>query len=64
MTVPPEEDGRICVNGSPGSKRGVTVLIDNYDSFTFNIVEVRVSGQAVLTAVPCGAWCESGGFPQ
>lgn len=35
-------DGRICIWGSPNGERGITVLIDNYDSFTYNVAQFLV----------------------
>ncbi|WFD29206.1 anthranilate synthase / indole-3-glycerol phosphate synthase [Malassezia sp. CBS 17886] len=44
----PEGDGRICLCGPLGQGRGVTVMIDNYDSFTFNVAQYLVEKGANL----------------
>ncbi|WFD33856.1 anthranilate synthase / indole-3-glycerol phosphate synthase [Malassezia cuniculi] len=37
-----EGDGRVCVGSGSGDASDVTVLIDNYDSFTYNVVQYLV----------------------
>lgn len=41
-------DGRICIPSPHGAGRGVTVMIDNYDSFTYNVVQYLVECGANL----------------
>ncbi|KAL4399918.1 anthranilate synthase / indole-3-glycerol phosphate synthase [Malassezia pachydermatis] len=41
-------DGRICIPSPPRAGQGITVMIDNYDSFTFNVVQFLVECGANL----------------
>lgn len=43
-----ESDGRIVIPGPLGPEHGVTVMIDNYDSFTFNVAQYLVARGANL----------------
>lgn len=37
-----ERDGRVCIGSGSAEQTRVTVLIDNYDSFTYNVVQYLV----------------------
>ena len=43
-----ERDGRVCVCSGSAEQTRVTVLIDNYDSFTYNVVQYLVELNANL----------------